>query len=74
MFAPAVPTLVPNLACVPNLASLDSASPKLGLRAPPSARPSTRNLDEFAGLDRLDRDELDEDYVPPSLPSLSRVA
>ncbi len=38
---------------------------KLGLRMP-SLRPSTPRIDEFAGLDRLDRDELDEDYVPPS--------
>lgn len=38
---------------------------KLGLRLPP-ARPSTPRIDEFAGLERLDREELDEDYVPPS--------
>ena len=38
---------------------------KLGLRMP-SLRPSTPRIDEFAGLDHLDRDELDEDYVPPS--------
>ncbi len=39
---------------------------KLGLRAP------VRVEDEFEGLERLDRPELDEDYEPPS--STRRVA
>ncbi len=38
---------------------------KLGLRVP-LARTSSPRLDDFAGLDRLDREELDEDYTPPS--------
>ena len=41
---------------------------KLSLRAPSSERPrlAAPRLDDFAGLDRLDRDELDEDFAPPS--------
>ena len=41
---------------------------KLSLRAPSSERPrlAAPRIDEFAGLDRLDREELDEDFVPPS--------
>jgi hypothetical protein len=60
---PSSPTLVPS-ASVPRGAA--TTSMKLGLRAPGAHRPSTPRLDEYAGLENLDREELDEDFVPPS--------
>jgi len=64
MSASAVPASSPSS---PALVPLNggATSLKLGLRHP-GVRPSTPRLDEFAGLDRLDREELDEDFTPPS--------
>jgi hypothetical protein len=56
--APSSPLLIP----VRGGATSVPAALKLGLRA----RPSSPRLDEFAGLEHLDREELDEDYAPPS--------
>lgn len=63
-----VPAVVPSSpTLVPFTGGAATTSLKLGLRAP-GVRPSSPRLDahEFVGLDRLDREELDEDYSPPS--------
>jgi hypothetical protein len=62
MSASAAPASTPSLQL---LSGNGAASLKLGLRLP-GVRPSTPRLDEYAGLERLDREELDEDFTPPS--------
>ena len=60
---PSSPNLIP---LPPPSRGGGATSLKLGLRAAAAHRPSTPRLDEFAGLEQLDREELDEDFVPPS--------
>jgi hypothetical protein len=60
---PSSPTLIP---LAPPSRGGGATSLKLGLRSAGAHRPSTPRLDEYAGLEQLDREELDEDFVPPS--------